>query len=92
MENVRPKKALGQNFLTDGNILNRIARLVKRRPDLQRDQLEVGQQLLIFGGRDRGQDAVGDCAWLVRVRHVVASLTPVKLPGCDDAVAKHDHS
>jgi 16S rRNA (adenine1518-N6/adenine1519-N6)-dimethyltransferase len=33
MEQIRPKKALGQNFLTDGNILDRIARLVERGPD-----------------------------------------------------------
>jgi 16S rRNA (adenine1518-N6/adenine1519-N6)-dimethyltransferase len=30
---IRPKKALGQNFLTDGNILGQIARLVERGPD-----------------------------------------------------------
>ena len=40
MEKVRPKKALGQNFLTDWNVLSRIARLVNRGPDAR--ILEVG--------------------------------------------------
>jgi 16S rRNA (adenine1518-N6/adenine1519-N6)-dimethyltransferase len=37
---VRPKKALGQNFLTDRNVLVRIARLVERGPEAR--ILEVG--------------------------------------------------
>lgn len=36
----RPKKALGQNFLTDRNVLGRIARLLERGPDAR--ILEVG--------------------------------------------------
>jgi 16S rRNA (adenine1518-N6/adenine1519-N6)-dimethyltransferase len=39
-ERIRPKKALGQNFLTDGNVLSRIAHLVERHPDAR--ILEVG--------------------------------------------------
>jgi len=37
---IRPKKALGQNFLVDRNVLDRIARLVERGPDAR--ILEVG--------------------------------------------------
>src|SRR5512135_2793579 len=40
MEKVRPKKSLGQNFLTDRNVLSRIARLVERGADAR--ILEVG--------------------------------------------------
>jgi len=40
MEKVRPKKALGQNFLTDRNVLSRIARLLDRGTDAR--ILEVG--------------------------------------------------
>ncbi|HLO24537.1 MAG TPA: 16S rRNA (adenine(1518)-N(6)/adenine(1519)-N(6))-dimethyltransferase RsmA [Geobacteraceae bacterium] len=40
MEKVRPKKSLGQNFLTDRNVLSRIAQLVERGVDAR--ILEVG--------------------------------------------------
>ena len=40
MEKVRPKKALGQNFLTDRHVLSRIAQLVDRGTDAR--ILEVG--------------------------------------------------
>jgi 16S rRNA (adenine1518-N6/adenine1519-N6)-dimethyltransferase len=40
MEKVRPKKSLGQNFLTDRNVLARIAGLVDRGPEAR--ILEVG--------------------------------------------------
>src|SRR6266545_3264109 len=40
MEKIRPKKALGQNFLTDRNVLSRIAQLVDRSPETR--ILEVG--------------------------------------------------
>ncbi|HEY6874270.1 MAG TPA: 16S rRNA (adenine(1518)-N(6)/adenine(1519)-N(6))-dimethyltransferase RsmA [Geobacteraceae bacterium] len=40
MEKIRPKKALGQNFLTDRTVLARIARLVERGPEAR--ILEVG--------------------------------------------------
>ena len=40
MEKVRPKKAMGQNFLTDRNVLSRIAQLVDRGTDAR--ILEVG--------------------------------------------------
>ena len=39
-EQHRPKKSLGQNFLTDGNILTKIAQLVKNGPDAA--ILEIG--------------------------------------------------
>jgi 16S rRNA (adenine1518-N6/adenine1519-N6)-dimethyltransferase len=39
-ERIRPKKALGQNFLTDRNVVVRIAQLVERGPDAR--ILEVG--------------------------------------------------
>ena len=39
-ENIRPKKALGQNFLTDRHVLDRIAGLVDRNPEAR--ILEVG--------------------------------------------------
>ena len=40
IDKVRPKKALGQNFLTDRHVLSRIAQLVNRGPDAR--ILEVG--------------------------------------------------
>jgi 16S rRNA (adenine1518-N6/adenine1519-N6)-dimethyltransferase len=40
MEKVRPKKALGQNFLMDRNVLSRIAQLVERGQDAR--ILEIG--------------------------------------------------
>ena len=77
-DQLRPKKKLGQNFLTDRNILERIARLVERNPDDRIMEIGPGR-----GALTRFLAAQGSRVLAVEVDRHLASLLAHEFSGND---------
>lgn len=94
---IRPSKALGQNFLIDSNILQ----IILREADIRRDEtvLEIGPglgtltaELIGLAKRVVSVEKDSRLAWYVRDRFPKAELiegdaTEAPLPSCDKVVA-----
>ena len=78
-DQIRPKKKLGQNFLTDRNILERIARLVERNPDDRIMEIGPGR-----GALTRFLAAQGSRVLAVEVDRHLASLLAHEFSGNDN--------